>query len=86
MIPGLRVMPTGTGDAVYGRGGCTPAIYVDDMQLPPDMAFGESTPPDIDAYVQPDQIMGIEVYAGLGGIPPQYASNGCGVILIWTKH
>ena len=86
MVPGLQVLPTGMGNAVYGRGACIPAIYVDDMQLPPEATIGASTPPDIDAYVQPDQIMGIEVYAGLGGIPPQYSSNACGVILIWTKR
>lgn len=86
MVPGLQVMPTGTGDAVYGRGGCTPSVYLNDMQLPAEVTVGASAPPDIDAWVRPDQIMGIEVYAGLGGIPPQYQSNGCGLILIWTKR
>lgn len=86
MVPGLQVLPTGMGNAVYGRGACIPTIYIDDMKLPPEVTLSATTPPDIDAYVQPDQIMGIEVYAGLGGIPPQYESNSCGVILIWTRR
>lgn len=95
MVPGLQVRPTGTGEAVFGRGGCTPAVYVDGMQLPTEPATLQSggalspspgNPPDIDAYVQPTQIMGIEVYTGLGFTPPQYQSNGCGVILIWSKR
>lgn len=93
MVPGLQVTPTGTGEAVYGRGGCTPAVYLDGMQLPgeppmmgPGGGFGSGSPPDIDAYIQPTQIMGIEVYTGLGEAPPQYQSNGCGTVLIWSKR
>lgn len=80
MTPGLRVVPAGFGDAVYGRGGCTPAVYLDGMQLPGD---GNQT---IDQYVQPADVLGIEIYTGLGAAPPQYQSNGCGVILVWTKR
>lgn len=87
MVPGLQVRPTGTGDAVYGRGGCTPVVYLDDMKLPDDQSLGgRSQPPDIDSYIQPTQIMGIEVYTGLGEAPVNYDSNSCGVILIWSKR
>lgn len=86
MVPGLLVVPTGTGEAVYGRGGCTPTVYLDDMKLPDDQSLNGSRPPDIDSYIQPTQIMGIEVYTGLGEAPVNYESNACGVILIWTKR
>jgi len=86
MVPGLRVVPTGTGEAVYGRGGCTPVVYLDDMKLPDDQSISGSQPPDIDSYIQPTQIMGIEVYTGLGEAPANYDSNSCGVILIWSKR
>ena len=86
MVPGLHVAPTGTGEAVYGRGGCTPVVYLDDMKLPDDQSINGSQPPDIDSYIQPTQIMGIEVYTGLGEAPANYDSNSCGVILIWSKR
>jgi hypothetical protein len=89
MIPGIHVAPTAMGEAVYGRQGCIPAVYLDGSPLPgdPGTTFGpRGTPPDINAFVQPSDIMGIEVYTGLGEAPPQYSSNACGVILIWTRR
>lgn len=90
MVPGIHVMPTMTGETVYGRQGCIPAVYLDGMPLPSEspLTFSGSrgTPPDINAFVQPSDIMGIEVYSGLGEAPPQYSSNACAVILIWTRR
>lgn len=79
VVPGLRVTPSGFGQAVTARGGCTPVVYLDGMQL-----FEGAQ--NIDQLIQPTQVMGVEVYTGLGGIPPQYQSNGCGVILIWSQR
>ena len=122
MVPGLRVVPTARGFAVYGsRGcdraagcsepGCRPAVFLDGSRLPNetqrtfdadatvtgDAAIPQPTPPptigdppDIDQYIAPEQVMGIEVYNGAVGVPPQYQTfdetSGCGVILIWSKH
>jgi len=79
-MPGLSVTPTsGMGYAVRGRGGCTPAVVIDGTPV----SNGAN---DIDAMVRPQDVRGMEVYLGLGGVPGEYAtfSNGCGVILVWT--
>lgn len=79
MTPGLRVSPGRFGNQVTVRGGCAPEVYVDGMR----MYDGAQ---DIDQFVQPSQVAGIEVYTGIAGAPMQYQSNGCGAILIWTKR
>lgn len=124
-VPGIQVVPTATGAAIYGsRGcssaqgctevGCRPAIFLDGQQLPNepstmahvdgspqshfDMPAGNAPvarvqggPPDIDQYITPEQVLGIEVYGSAVGLPAQYQpfdqnSGGCGVVLIWSKH
>lgn len=77
--PGLRVSPGRFGYQVYARGGCSPEVYLDGMR----MYQGAE---DIDQFVRPEQVAGIEVYTGVAGAPMQYPPNGCGSILIWTKH
>lgn len=120
-VPGLQVVLTNTGTAIYGRGGCDraagcgepacrPAIFLDGNRLPNeigrsfpadpaltgDAADGTSItttppgdPPDIDRYIDPAQVLGIEVY-GAAGAPAQYqtfdGAASCGVVLIWTRH
>jgi hypothetical protein len=36
--------------------------------------------------IPPQQVAGIEVYAGISEAPVQYQTNGCGVVLVWTKR
>jgi hypothetical protein len=83
MTPGVQVVPTGGfGNAILGRGGCTPAVVLDGMII-------EDGAREIDRLVSPQQVAGIEVYAGAAGAPPQYAgvrAAGCGVVLLWTKR
>lgn len=42
----------------------------------------------VDDLATPSEIEGIEVYRGLGGIPPEFLTPdaGCGVIAIWTRR
>ena len=59
---------------------CFPAIYLNG-------AFMQYlNAEDIDAFVPPNRIAGIEIYQG-AGIPPQFqrGQTGCGSIVIWTK-
>lgn len=80
MTPGVQVVPSGSfGHVILLRGRCAPVVYLDGVQA----TDGYKT---LDDIVPPQQIAGIEVYAGLGEAPPQYQSNGCGVILVWTKR
>ena len=111
-VPGIQVVQTATGTAIYGtRGcsnyngcseaGCRPAIYLDGQRVPDEprgmtvsdsgtASMSQGDPPDIDQYIAPAQVMGIEVYGSEAGVPPQYHdfgdSGGCGVVLIWSKH
>ncbi len=86
MTPGVAVVPgRGFGDIIrfsHGSslaGPCTPVVYLDGMQV----YQGDES---LDDLIQPDQVAGIEVYTGLGTVPPQYQANGCGVVLVWSKH
>jgi hypothetical protein len=54
-------------------------VYLDGTQV----ADGYTS---LDDMVPPQQVAAIEVYAGVAGAPAQYQSNGCGVILVWTKR
>lgn len=79
MTPGVRVVPSGSfGHVILLRGGCVPSVYVDGVQ----MGDGYETVDDI----PPQQVAGIEIYAGSSEAPVQYRTNGCGVILVWTKR
>lgn len=77
--PGVRVVPSGSfGHVILLRGGCVPSVYMDGVQ----MADGYETVDDI----PPQQVAGIEVYAGASEAPVQYQTNGCGAVLVWTKR
>jgi len=79
-MPGVRT----DGDSIELRGAfttwCHAAIFIDDHY----MSF--LTKDDIDDWVHPEHIAGIEVYSEASA-PPQYqvGLSGCGSIVIWTK-
>lgn len=83
-VPGLRVGPSDAGgraEITLGRQAmpCRPAIFVDGLHMP---RFS------VDDIIVPD-LGAIEVYAGAGEIPAQYASmapSACGAVLIWTRR
>ena len=62
---------------------CSPAFYIDGIHVP-SMA-GELTAEDIDVWVRPEEIAGVEVYFDF--VPPQFNTGmtGCGSIVIWRK-
>jgi hypothetical protein len=45
-------------------------------------------PPDMAHFVTVSDLVGIEVYSGLAGVPAMYRrqGNSCGVILFWTRR
>lgn len=59
---------------------CAPAIYVDGVRMP------SITADDIDAWVRPNNVTGIEIYSE-ATVPSEYEQgrSGCGSIVIWTK-
>ena len=85
-VPGLHVDRTPLGETslrmrgTFG-GQCAPSIFINGHHM-----RGVSAE-DIDGWVSPDEIAGIEVYAG-AMVPPQFSStglSGCGSIVIWTQ-
>lgn len=84
-VPGLQVERSPLGDTrVTMRGNfedaCVPSIFLDGHHM------RNLSADDIDGFVDPKEIAGIEVYAGTEQ-PPQFqeALGGCGSIVIWTK-
>jgi hypothetical protein len=87
MLPGLSVERSPLGETMVVMRGtfserCSPEFYIDDRDL------RDISADDVDDWVNPDDIAGIEVYTG-AFTPSQYQSglhgNGCGSIVIWTK-
>jgi hypothetical protein len=68
---------------------CVPAVLVDDIQVPVGRPSGVNPlepPPSLEEFVNFADITALEVYRGLGEIPPELALpfESCGVIMIWT--
>jgi hypothetical protein len=88
-VPGLQVEGHGAFRVVTMSNpihqGCIPAFYIDGVWM------RDILPDDIDGWIEPERILGIEVYAG-AAVPPQFSpprfdrtSYPCGSIVIWTK-
>ena len=77
-----------------GFGSCEPAIYINGLAMTTmaadstksGLATVTLTSDDIDTWLRPRDVTGIEIYSG-DNAPVQYqqAMTGCGSILIWTK-
>jgi len=85
VVPGLMVDRTPLGDTqITMRGSvsetCAPAFYLDGKYM------RNLSADDVDDWVRPQEIAGIEVYTG-AGLPAQFQQEmtGCGAIVIWTK-
>ena len=86
MVPGARLIPNRIGGtatlrfarATMGRD-CPPQYWVDGVKT-----YGLN----IDDIL-PHDVEGVEIYAGVSTIPPQYNTREgttiCGVVLIWTR-
>ena len=71
----LRILMRGAVDEW-----CAPVIYIDGRQM---LALSAD---EIDTWMRPKDIVGIEVYAG-AGLPAQFEQgmSACGSIVIWTR-
>lgn len=84
--PGLRVQPTGDGrtqvitDSRNASSGCV-NFRVDGQP------WTSMTPGDIDDYVQPADVVAVEVYHG-SETPPEFQQAGqtsCATVVVWTR-
>lgn len=85
VVPGLRVDRTPLGDTMISMRGavsetCVPSFYIDGQYM------RNLSADDVDDWVRPSEVAGIEVYTG-AGLPAQFQQEmtGCGAIVIWTK-
>lgn len=84
-VPGvlLRSSNQTGGSSVFlrtsGRTTCRPTIFVDGVQY-------DGALVDVDMMIQPTDIVGVAVYRGRMGTPPEYVGvSACGSIVIWTR-
>ena len=95
-LPGVFASRTGSGvsgrtismnRALPGTGGgaCPVQVFLDGMLATRDRPGGDV---QVDELVSPLDVQVIEVFRGLGSIPPEFLtpSSRCGVIAIWTKR
>ena len=91
MVPGIAVERSELGDTYIAMRGtfaetCRPAVYLDGHLM------SDLSADDIDGWVKPREIAGIEIYVG-PVVPPQFSTGMagsvtgevCGSIVIWTK-
>ena len=78
MVPGARVVPTGSHDyTVLLRGGCRPSLVVDGIRLMTELGMNDILPTmDLEA---------VEVYHS-ASVPVEFGSNPCGAIVVWTRR
>jgi hypothetical protein len=82
----------GQGSSFRGLGTCLPSIYLDGLRVreggPQEGDIRKATFTLLNDLIQPEEVTGIEVYTGLGGLPAVFRGTGasCGVVAIWTKR
>ncbi|MDZ4673274.1 MAG: carboxypeptidase-like regulatory domain-containing protein [Gemmatimonadota bacterium] len=73
-------------------GACFLQVVIDGMVVwTPETSAERVTsfpPPDLGHFVAVSELIGIEVYSGVAGVPVMYRRQGntCGVILFWTRR
>ena len=84
-VPGvlLRSSNQTGGSSVFlrtsGRTTCRPTFFVDGVQY-------DGALVDVDMMIQPADIVGVAVYRGRMGTPPEFVGvSACGSIVIWTR-
>ena len=66
----------------YGR--CFPRVLLDGVVVNP----GGNQPAMLDQLIDPEAVVGVEVFQSSTGVPAQYGGTGasCGVIVLWTRR
>lgn len=94
MMPGVHLQSDGLDKRILMRGAfgpCEPGIYINGQLMTNRRADDSSavtlTADDIDTWVRPNNVAGIEIYSE-SSAPGQFQQglSGCGSIVIWTKR
>jgi hypothetical protein len=60
---------------------CQPAVFIDGMRL------SELTARDINMWVRPEELAGMEVYTRSEQAPAEFTTpEGCGALVLWTRR
>jgi Carboxypeptidase regulatory-like domain/TonB-dependent Receptor Plug Domain len=82
-LAGVRVNRNAFGSGtLVGRGGCRVAVFINGFPVQMRGGLG------LDEMVSPQDLAGIEIYNGIGGLPADLmmgGANACGTVGIWTK-
>ena len=79
MVPSItQDLGNRRGSAGVSGRPCAMAVYLDGIKI---------RPYELDEFVKPLEVGGIEVYKGLASLPAEFGglSGGCGVVAVWTK-
>lgn len=84
-VPGVRLhfVRWGVSPAIEMQGGfgpCQPGIFVDGLRM------SGAAARNLNDYLTPERVEGVEVYASISTVPAQFQSGTCGVILFWTER
>jgi len=96
----LRTLPGVTNrPARWGIGGqqttqqrngqtCVMQVFLDGMLLTRNFFRNPSSSFNVDDYVQPSEIQGMEIYRGGHDVPAEFMTpySGCGTVVIWTRR
>jgi hypothetical protein len=85
-MPGIYLARDQNGDEIlvqrsntFSSPTCRVSVYMNGMSL------RNMSANDINGYVRPNEVIGIEVYTAAGA-PPQFSEqNGCGSVVIWSR-
>ena len=89
ITPGVRMESSRGFSRIYVRalvsGWCAPEVFIDGLDVGPIDAD------ELDTFVNPSEIAGIEIYSGTS-VPFQFigmrgspAGNRCGAVIVWTR-
>jgi carboxypeptidase family protein len=85
-VPGVTIASASFDNPVlmrdlYSGGYCLPAVYIDGLRMT------ELSAREIDMWVRPEELEGMEVYPRAGQAPAEFTRlDGCGSIVLWTQR
>jgi hypothetical protein len=85
-VPSVRIRGEGLDRIVVMRnffinGECVPTVFIDGVRL------SEMDVTDIDAWVPPEDLAGLEVYNSPERAPMEFTTlEGCGALVLWTRR
>jgi hypothetical protein len=85
-VPSVRIMDLAMDRVVmmrdhFGNGDCQPTIFIDGMRV------RDLDVTDIDVWVPPQDLAGLEVYTTPERAPMEFTTlDGCGALVFWTRR